>query len=108
MAHPQLLAITNTAVLISKVPCRVKAIYAFNAANASGFLQLFNTNAAANVTLGTTGPDGSYGAATLNPIYPDLGEGLDFPGGLVAACTTTYNGAAALSTSMIVNFVIGP
>jgi hypothetical protein len=107
MAHAQLLAITNTAVLVSKVPCRVKAIYGFNAANAAGFLQLFNTGVAANVTLGTTPPDGSYGTATLNPVFPDLGEGLDFPQGLVAACTTTYNGAAAPSASWVVNFVIG-
>ena len=108
MAHPQLAgALAATATLLSSVPCWLKAIHAYNAANAAGFVQLFNANATASVTVGTTAPNASFGTATVTTISPDLGEGIYFPTGLVAAATTTYNGASAGSAAMTVNFVVG-
>jgi hypothetical protein len=92
-------------------------LVAFNASHIDAvdtFIQLFDTAATADVTLGGTVPDVVLsipaGDATLRGhIYEPIGgpNGVNFQNGLVAAVTTTADGNTAVTTAIDVTFYTG-
>jgi len=88
--------VTATPVLVSDQPCLLTGWYNFNSDAAAVYVQFFDTDDPASVTLGTTVPVLSLGipAGAAANAFEQSGVRTFF-NGIVIASTTTRNGNAA-------------
>ena len=94
------LAVINLAGLATLKASRtvIGAYDIYNANGTVGYIQLFDVASINSVTLGTTPPNAVIPLAATSRGANEVSAGLVFLNGLVAACTTTANGATTVTT----------
>jgi hypothetical protein len=99
-------AVSNTALNVTiGTAVDVRGVTAYNPSDAAAYVQLFDAERAADVTVGTTVPKASFGITTLTHFNWSEVQ-LYFEKGLVIAATTTVTGSNAPSASVVVNFAM--
>ena len=97
--------LTNTKTEVNASATAIYGIHVFNPDAAAMYLQLFNA-LAANVTVGTTVPDLSFGipggGGSLTLIFP---LPIDFATALTIASTTSATGSTGPGTATVVNIL---
>src|SRR3569833_2423027 len=87
-------SIGNTLTLITINPTRLGGYFVDNPNASSAYLQIFDANAVAAVTLGTMAPKLSFGIPAGGAANLDLApDGIRFVNGIVIAVTTTRTGS---------------
>ena len=91
----------GAATLVTGSPVVIGSIFIDNENAAARFLQVFNANAVADVTLGTTEPQLNIRVPATDNRSVVLAVGADFDLGVVIALTTTTRGDTAGGTGNI-------
>ena len=98
-------ALTDTAVLVFAGRISMASFFIYNPSNAAAYVRVFDAEAAADVTLGTTAPDYVLGANTETWAQGSFEKPIQFTKGIViGACTTaTGSGHTAPNVALVVN-----